>query len=122
MLILGSSSRESYENKNVYGFEGAIYAFDENSGFLKWRYQLADKAAGDGAGVGVCSSAAIDEKLGYAYVVAGQSYEEPASSDSCSLLCLNYLTERERGRRFGRINLKITVSGAAKIRKVTIGA
>ncbi len=99
VLILGSSSREAYGNKNPFGFEGGVYAFDIYSGFLKWRYLLSDITSGDGAGVGVCSSAAIDEKLGYAFVVSGHAYEEPASDKSCSLICLNYRTDKRDGEK-----------------------
>lgn len=97
IIIAGTSSREALEDKNSYQFQGGIYAFDEKTGFLKWRYRLADLSAGEGAGVDVCSSPSLDTSLGYMYVATGNAYEEPASNRSCALLCLNYLTKKRDG-------------------------
>ncbi len=99
LILLGSSSREAFESKNNYTFEGAVYAFDAESGFLKWRFLLTDKVSGDGAGAGVCSSVSTDPKLGYAYVIAGHAYEEPASEHSSALICLNYRTDKRDGEK-----------------------
>jgi outer membrane protein assembly factor BamB len=97
LIIAGTSSREALEDKNAYQFQGGMYAFDEKTGFLKWRYQFTDISAGEGGGVDVCSSPSLDNSLGCLYVATGNSYEEPASDRSCALLCLNYLTDKREG-------------------------
>jgi len=97
LIILGTSSKEALEDKKDYEFQGGVYAFDEKTGFLKWRYKFTDINAGEGAGVDACSSASLDPSLGYLYIATGNSYEEPASDRSCALLCLHYLTEKRDG-------------------------
>lgn len=97
LILVGTSSREAYESKPEYRFQGGFYAFDEDTGFLKWRYLFADTKTGEGPGSGTCSTASLDTDLGYLYVATGHAYQEPASSRSCALLCLNYQTEKRDG-------------------------
>lgn len=97
LLIVGTSSKEALEEKTSYKFQGSLYAFDEKTGFLHWRYRCTDLTAGEGAGVDVCGTPSLDSSLGYLYVLTGHSYEEPVSNRSCSLLCLNYLTNKRDG-------------------------
>lgn len=97
LVFVGSSSREAFETKPEYRFQGGIYAFEEDAGFLKWRYFFADTKTGDGAGTGTCSTASLDTDLGYLYVTTGHAYAEPASKHTCALLCLNYQTDKRDG-------------------------
>lgn len=97
LIIVGTSSREGLDDKELYKFQGGVYAFDEKTGFLVWRYMLTDINAGEGSGVDVCSTPALDDSLGYIYIATGNAYDEPVPELSCSLVCLNYQTDKRDG-------------------------
>lgn len=119
MLIVGVASFENgitLEPK----FTGKVVAIDADSGKELWRVPTtgmngSGRCTG-GPGVGVWSSAAIDEELGLAYIGTGQGYAEPVGNCADSLLAIDYhrgpvdervrwVAQYSRGDVFGLVNL-----------------
>lgn len=63
---------------------GQIIAVDADTGEIVWRRKVNDKPGE--FGMGVWSTAAIDEENGFGYIGTGQSYNPPASANACAIL------------------------------------
>jgi polyvinyl alcohol dehydrogenase (cytochrome) len=70
-------------------FRGSVVAYDAVSGDEVWRYRTSDAAAGEGPGVGVWSSPAVDEEAGRLYIGTANNTAPPASSRSDSVIALD---------------------------------
>ena len=92
IIVIGVASHELGLIKEDYTFRGSVVGIDAETGTELWRIYTTSNDATAGAGVSVWSSAAIDEERGLAWIGTGQTYEEPASPMSDSLLCINYRT------------------------------
>jgi polyvinyl alcohol dehydrogenase (cytochrome) len=90
LIIVGVASVELARPVGDFTFRGAVVGLDAAAGAERWR--LPTSQGGDGAGVSVWSSAAVDEARGLAYIGTGQSYEQPAGPRSDSLLAIRYAT------------------------------
>jgi polyvinyl alcohol dehydrogenase (cytochrome) len=91
-IVVGVASVELAFSLSDYTFRGSIVALDEKTGEEVWRTYITNDDANGGAGGSVWSSAAIDRGRGLLFIGAGQSYEEPASPLTDSLLALDYRT------------------------------
>ena len=90
MLLLGVASGELGELKDDYTFRGSILALAQSDGTELWRIYVTQNDATSGAGVSVWSSAAVDEERGLMFIGTGNTYEEPASPMSDSLIAVDY--------------------------------
>ncbi|HZA00410.1 MAG TPA: PQQ-binding-like beta-propeller repeat protein [Acidimicrobiales bacterium] len=101
LVIIGVASTELAIPKSDYTFRGSVVALDATSGAEVWRTYVTNDDASGGAGGSVWSSAAVDARRGLLYIGTGQSYEEPASSLTDSLLALDIETgDIEWSRQF----------------------
>ena len=89
LVILGVASVELALPKSDYTFRGSVLALDVDDGTEVWRTSITNDDATGGAGGSVWSSAAVDPDRGILYIGTGQSYEEPASALTDSLLALD---------------------------------
>ena len=76
-------------------FRGTVVALDAATGAEAWRFHVTDEAAGEGAGVSVWSSPAVDRERGVLYIGTGQAYGLPAPARSDSLVALDLATGEE---------------------------
>ena len=76
-------------------FRGTVVALDAATGDEVWRFHVTDEAAGEGAGVSVWSSPAVDPERGVLYIGTGQAYSLPAPARSDSLVALDLRTGEE---------------------------
>lgn len=93
VVVIGVAGFELNLVKDDYTFEGSVVGLDAEGGGILWRVPVTGVADGPcmgGSGVSVWSSAAIDRKLGLAYIGTGQTYEAPASTCNDSLLAIHY--------------------------------
>lgn len=88
-IYVGVGSYELAFEQPAYTFKGSIVALDEATGGELWRFSTTNDDAFGGAGASVWSSPAIDKGRKLLYVGVGQSYEEPASQYTDSLLAIN---------------------------------
>jgi polyvinyl alcohol dehydrogenase (cytochrome) len=95
LVITGIGSFEVFVPSDPATFRGSVVALDAATGAEAWRFQVTDEAAGEGAGVSVWSSPAIDEDRGVLYVGTGQAYSVPAPARSDGLVALDVRTGRE---------------------------
>lgn len=91
-IVVGVASIELAFPKSDYTFRGSIVALDESTGAEVWRTYVTNDDDQGGAGGSVWSSAAVDRARGLVYIGTGQSYEEPASEFTDSLMALDYAT------------------------------
>ena len=70
-------------------FRGSVVAYDAVSGDEVWRYRTSDAAAGEGPGVGVWSSPAVDEEAGRLYIGTANNTAPPAPPRSDSVIALD---------------------------------
>ena len=61
LVVAGIGSFEVFVPSDPATFRGTVVALDAASGELAWRFHVTDEAAGEGAGVSVWSSPAVDE-------------------------------------------------------------
>lgn len=87
LVIIGVASVELAIPKADYTFRGSVVALDTATGEEVWRTYVTDDDV-SGAGGSVWSSAAVDAARGMLYIGTGQSYEEPASPLTDSLLAI----------------------------------
>ncbi|MFC8130747.1 PQQ-binding-like beta-propeller repeat protein [Streptomyces sp. NPDC057302] len=87
-LIIGSASFQVFSPASP-PFQGSVVGLDIATGAVKWRTPVC---TGDCTGVSVWSSAAVDTKLGLAYIGTGQAYSRPAGPMSDSLVAIDYRT------------------------------
>jgi polyvinyl alcohol dehydrogenase (cytochrome) len=92
MIIVGVSSGELGSIKDDYTFRGSIVALAQTNGAERWRIYVTEDDETSGAGVSVWSSPSIDIERKLAFIGTGQTYEEPASPMSDSLLAIEYET------------------------------
>lgn len=101
VIVLGLASYELNLQKEDYTFEGAVVGLEAETGKLLWKLPVTGEGEGPckgGSGVSVWSSAAIDRKLGLAYIGTGQTYEAPASTCNDSLLAIHYKADHKGER------------------------
>jgi len=82
----------------LFNFTGGVYAFNKNTGELVWRFLTTSANATDGAGGSIGYSLAADVKRGLVFAGVGNSYNEPDSPLSCSVIALDYRTKNPNGR------------------------
>jgi len=73
-----------------YNAVGQIIAVDADTGDIVWRRPV--NANPGEYGIGVWSTAAIDEDAGFGYIGTGQSYNPPASPNACAVLKFDLAT------------------------------
>lgn len=91
-LVIGVASTELAAVLRDYTFRGSVVALDPEDGSEKWRFYTTENDATAGAGVSVWSTAAVDADRGLVFIGAGNTYEEPASPLSDSLLAIDLAT------------------------------
>lgn len=99
LVVAGVGSFEVFVPSDPATFRGTVVALDAASGELTWRFHVTDEAAGEGAGVSVWSSPAVDEARGVLYIGTGQAYGLPAPARSDSLVALDVRTGDELWHR-----------------------
>ena len=99
LVVAGIGSFEVFVPSDPATFRGTVVALDAASGELAWRFHVTDEAAGEGAGVSVWSSPAVDEARGVLYIGTGQAYGLPAPARSDSLVALDVATGEELWHR-----------------------
>ncbi|MDX2015489.1 MAG: PQQ-binding-like beta-propeller repeat protein [Myxococcaceae bacterium] len=67
-----------------YTVTGRVVAVDATTGQIAWN--IGVNASPSEFGIGVWSTAAIDERRGRLYIGTGQSYNPPASPNACAIL------------------------------------
>lgn len=94
LVVLGVASDQELTG-DTPTFRGSVVAFDAASGDEVWRYRTSDADAGDGPGVGVWSSPAVDVDAGRIYIGTGNNTAPPTSSRSDALVALDLSTGEE---------------------------
>jgi outer membrane protein assembly factor BamB len=69
---------------------GQIIAVDAETGDIEWRRPVNNQPGE--FGMGVWSTAAIDEDEGFGYIGTGQAYNPPASANACAILKFDLAT------------------------------
>jgi polyvinyl alcohol dehydrogenase (cytochrome) len=92
LVVTGVGSFEVFVPSDPPSFRGTVVALDAATGAEAWRFHVTDEAAGEGAGVSVWSSPAIDRERGVLYIGTGQAYSLPAPARSDSLVALDLAT------------------------------
>jgi polyvinyl alcohol dehydrogenase (cytochrome) len=95
LIVTGVGSFEVFVPSDPPSFRGTVVALDAATGAEAWRFHVTDEAAGEGAGVSVWSSPAIDRERGMLYIGTGQAYSLPAPARSDSLVALDLATGEE---------------------------
>jgi polyvinyl alcohol dehydrogenase (cytochrome) len=95
LVVTGVGSFEVFVPSDPPSFRGTVVALDAATGAEAWRFHVTDEAAGEGAGVSVWSSPAIDRERGVLYIGTGQAYSLPAPARSDSLVALDLATGEE---------------------------
>jgi polyvinyl alcohol dehydrogenase (cytochrome) len=95
LVVTGVGSYEVFAPDDPPTFRGTVVAFDTAVGDEAWRFHVTDEAAGEGAGVSVWSSPAVDVDRGVLYIGTGQAYSQPAPARSDSLVALDVATGEE---------------------------
>ncbi|HKY67533.1 MAG TPA: PQQ-binding-like beta-propeller repeat protein, partial [Acidimicrobiales bacterium] len=95
LVLAGVGSYEVFAPGDPPTFRGSVVALDAATGDEAWRFAVTDEAAGEGPGVSVWSSPAVDLDRGALYIGTGQAYSQPAPARSDSLLALDLATGRE---------------------------
>lgn len=95
LVVTGVGSFEVFVPSDPPTFRGTVVALDAATGAEAWRFQVTDEAAGEGAGVSVWSSPAVDRERGVLYIGTGQAYSLPAPARSDSLVALDLATGEE---------------------------
>ena len=95
LVVTGVGSFEVFVPSDPPTFRGTVVALDGETGDEVWRFHVTDQAAGEGAGVSVWSSPAIDRDRGVLYIGTGQAYSLPAPARSDSLVALDLATGEE---------------------------
>ena len=95
LVVTGVGSFEVFVPSDPPTFRGTVVALDAETGDEVWRFHVTDQAAGEGAGVSVWSSPAIDRERGVLYIGTGQAYSLPAPARSDSLVALDLATGEE---------------------------
>jgi polyvinyl alcohol dehydrogenase (cytochrome) len=91
-VVIGVASFEQGIKKPDYTFRGNIVGLDAATGAERWRVYTSQNDATSGAGVSVWSSAAVDDTRKLVFIGTGQTYEQPASPRSDSLIAIHYET------------------------------
>lgn len=73
-------------------FRGNVRALDGDTLEERWFFDVTPEADGNGPGVSVWSSPAVDTQLHRVFIGTGQGYEDPVSDMSDSLLAIDYQT------------------------------
>lgn len=81
---LFTDQADKLPGQQQFDLVGQIIAVDADNGEIVWRRNVNDKPGE--FGMGVWSTVAIDEKNGFGYIGTGQSYNPPASANSCAIL------------------------------------
>jgi len=95
LVVTGVGSFEVFVPSDPPTFRGTVVALDAATGAEAWRFDVTDAAAGEGAGVSVWSSPAIDAERGVLYIGTGQAYSLPAPARSDSLVAIDLATGEE---------------------------
>jgi polyvinyl alcohol dehydrogenase (cytochrome) len=95
LVVTGVGSFEVFVPSDPPTFRGTVVALDAATGDEAWRFHVTDEAAGEGAGVSVWSSPAVDLERGVLYIGTGQAYSLPAPARSDSLVALDLRTGEE---------------------------
>jgi len=95
LVVTGVGSFEVFVPSDPPTFRGTVVALDARTGEEAWHFHVTDEAAGEGAGVSVWSSPAIDRERGVLYIGTGQAYGLPAPARSDSLVALDLHTGEE---------------------------
>lgn len=91
-VIVGTASFEVVVHSSTYTFQGSIGAFDARTGAERWNFVTTPDDATSGAGEGIWSTAAVDQKLGLLFVGTGQNLAPPPGPLEDSILAINYST------------------------------
>jgi polyvinyl alcohol dehydrogenase (cytochrome) len=75
-----------------YTFRGNIVALDEATGEEQWRVYVTEDDETSGAGVSVWAGASVDPERHLVFVGTGNTYEEPTSPLSDSIVAIDYTT------------------------------
>lgn len=86
-LVVGVSSVQNALLSSGWDFRGSVVGLNKRNGRLRWRTWVMRPGV-DGPGGAVWSSAAIDRRLGLAYIGTGQAYAEPDVPRNDTLLAL----------------------------------
>lgn len=89
-VVVGVASYEEVVIKSEMSFRGSLVALDAASGRERWRLPTTDPDAGDGPGIAIWSTVAVDRTRGALYVGTGNNYAPPASELSDALLAVDY--------------------------------
>jgi polyvinyl alcohol dehydrogenase (cytochrome) len=91
-IVIGIASFEQGIRKPDYTFRGNVVGLYADTGQERWRVYTSQNDATSGAGVSVWSTAAVDEARKLVFIGTGQTYEQPASPRSDSLVAIHYET------------------------------
>ena len=92
LVLQAVASGELMVPTDEYSFRGSLAAYAAETGEEVWRLWLTENDETSGAGVGVWSTAAVDEALGLAFIGTGNTYEPPASPRSDAIVAVRYET------------------------------
>lgn len=90
LVVLGVASGELMVDITDYRFRGSVMAYEAETGTEAWRIWLTSGDDKAGNGVGVWSTAAVDEDLGLVYFGTGNTYEPPSSKYSDGIIAVDY--------------------------------
>lgn len=91
-VIIGTASFEVTIRSSTYSFQGSIGAFDTQTGKPLWNFITTPNNATSGAGEGIWSTAAVDQRLGLLFVGTGQNLAPPPGPLEDSILAIDLRT------------------------------
>jgi polyvinyl alcohol dehydrogenase (cytochrome) len=94
LVIQGTAGFENIVNQARYTFRGSIAAYDVATGKEQWKFFTTPNDATAGAGNGIWSTPAIDERRKLLFVGTGQSLSEPTGPLADAILAIDYETGR----------------------------
>jgi polyvinyl alcohol dehydrogenase (cytochrome) len=89
-VVVGVASFEEVVVKPELTFRGSLVALAAADGRERWRLETTDADAGDGPGIAIWSTVAVDRVRGALYIGTGNNYAPPASGLSDALLAVDY--------------------------------
>lgn len=115
LVILGTAQFEEVVGRAPFTFRGSIGAFNVVTGKQVWNFYTTPNNASSGAGEGVWSTAAIDDRLGLLYVGTGQNLDNPSGPLADSLLAIHVKSgELAWSRQFNHPDVFSTASFSGK--------
>ena len=90
LIAVGVASYEEVVVKPELSFRGSVVALDGKDGRERWRLATTDATKGDGPGIAIWATVAVDRGRSALYVGSGNNYGQPASELSDALLAIDY--------------------------------